>query len=400
MKHGSLLFASCLAMTSAAYVACGGDDTAQTSGPDASSDGTTTSDGASSGDASSGDGGCSGTTCGSAACVDLATSSANCGGCGHDCGGGACTAGVCQPVALAKNLGSPANLATLLGGLFVTVYDDGHVLRIDQGDGGVTTIKPNVVHPWGIAPGPGGVNGLIHFGEANGGGAAGVWEAICDLSGCGNAAPPTTSEDFVRGLVDDGSGNVFWTDETGDAGARIRYHNFNKGTLIDVTTGEPGAYGILYAGFNSNGYLFFTRREVAGRVRQVRRDGVNSVDYITNLVSPEGLTADIDTLWVADTGGNRIASCPLVAGCSLSAATFAPASHPHTVVVDADTVYWTNGENPGGSIQSCPKKGCPAGGPTTLVSGQANPLGLLVDKSYVYFTTSVPGGAVYRVRKP
>lgn len=50
----------------------------------------------------------------SAACVNVQTDTKNCGGCGHDCLGGACTAGVCQPIVLA-NLptgGTPGRIAT------------------------------------------------------------------------------------------------------------------------------------------------------------------------------------------------------------------------------------------------------------------------------------------------
>ena len=36
-------------------------------------------------------------------CVDVAKDAAHCGRCGHDCAGGACTGGLCQPLTLTKN---------------------------------------------------------------------------------------------------------------------------------------------------------------------------------------------------------------------------------------------------------------------------------------------------------
>src|SRR5271165_4916495 len=42
--------------------------------------------------------GCDGAASCAAACGDVQTSSQNCGSCGHDCLGGACTAGKCQPL--------------------------------------------------------------------------------------------------------------------------------------------------------------------------------------------------------------------------------------------------------------------------------------------------------------
>jgi hypothetical protein len=44
-------------------------------------------------------------------CLDVASDSANCGACGHDCGGTACSAGVCMPLTLAVVANAPAQLA-------------------------------------------------------------------------------------------------------------------------------------------------------------------------------------------------------------------------------------------------------------------------------------------------
>lgn len=52
-------------------------------------------------------------------CVDLAGDGANCGACGHDCGGGACSAGQCQALVVASGLGEPRVVALGDGELFV-----------------------------------------------------------------------------------------------------------------------------------------------------------------------------------------------------------------------------------------------------------------------------------------
>ncbi len=59
------------------------------------------------------------TLCG-AACNDVTRDGSNCGSCGHDCLGGACTAGVCQPVLLVDNLDNPSALAVNADSLFFT----------------------------------------------------------------------------------------------------------------------------------------------------------------------------------------------------------------------------------------------------------------------------------------
>ncbi|HSQ63684.1 MAG TPA: hypothetical protein VLM85_10745 [Polyangiaceae bacterium] len=48
------------------------------------------------------------TTCGGA-CVNTDSDKANCGRCGHDCVGGACTTGVCQPLKVANGAGPITN---------------------------------------------------------------------------------------------------------------------------------------------------------------------------------------------------------------------------------------------------------------------------------------------------
>jgi hypothetical protein len=50
------------------------------------------------------------TACSSTACVDLQSDAGNCGACGHDCLGGLCSLGKCQPVAVTGTLSSSATL--------------------------------------------------------------------------------------------------------------------------------------------------------------------------------------------------------------------------------------------------------------------------------------------------
>ena len=58
----------------------------------------------------SGDAGADATPCEGGA-LELATSSKNCGACGHDCRGGECLEGVCDPAFVATGQQSPSGLA-------------------------------------------------------------------------------------------------------------------------------------------------------------------------------------------------------------------------------------------------------------------------------------------------
>jgi hypothetical protein len=65
------------------------------------------------------------------ACVDPETDQANCGYCGHDCQGGACTTKQCQPVML---------ISASVGGGFGPFTTDGHALIVATGSSGVEQV--------------------------------------------------------------------------------------------------------------------------------------------------------------------------------------------------------------------------------------------------------------------
>lgn len=75
------------------------------SGLDGSSDGLATGDG------SSGDSASDAPTDGGTPCTDIDANPLHCGACGHDCRGGACESGKCQPVTIASDLPGPTAIA-------------------------------------------------------------------------------------------------------------------------------------------------------------------------------------------------------------------------------------------------------------------------------------------------
>lgn len=71
-------------------------------------------------------------------CTSLATDAAHCGSCGHDCQGGECVAGRCQPVVLAAGLSSPSSLALSDTDLYLiegTTAASARLLSLPKGGG-------------------------------------------------------------------------------------------------------------------------------------------------------------------------------------------------------------------------------------------------------------------------
>src|SRR5258708_6545633 len=69
-------------------------------------------------------------------CVDTSGDPANCGSCGHDCQGGACKGGTCQPVTLA--VGQPQDVTAIAVDATSVYWSDtisGTVMKVGMGGG-------------------------------------------------------------------------------------------------------------------------------------------------------------------------------------------------------------------------------------------------------------------------
>ncbi len=73
------------------------------------------------------------------ACVNLQADSTNCGTCAHDCQGGACSAGQCQPVELLTNLPHLSSIA--IDATKVYLGMDGEVETVPLAGGSLTTLQ-------------------------------------------------------------------------------------------------------------------------------------------------------------------------------------------------------------------------------------------------------------------
>ena len=108
---------------------------------------------ASSGGGMIGGGGVGGGAGGTASCegVDFAEDPAHCGSCGHDCAGGDCDAGVCQPVEIWASSADPKSRFSW----GITIAEDQVVWLSDEGTLALPLAAPPGTEPTVISPVPG-----------------------------------------------------------------------------------------------------------------------------------------------------------------------------------------------------------------------------------------------------
>lgn len=79
--------------------------------------------------------------------ADLQKDARNCGRCGHDCLGGACEAGDCEPYVFADGLVTPIALSVTKDAVYLA-ESKSRVTRIDRASGTRTTIASGQKYPY------------------------------------------------------------------------------------------------------------------------------------------------------------------------------------------------------------------------------------------------------------
>ena len=192
-------------------------------------------------------------------CVDLTSDDKNCGACGHDCLGGACTDSQCQPVLIAQYIGDPMIIYVGAQAVYVTI-DAGYVGRASK-DG--SDLKPlarpgfasSVLAQTRIAEDGDRVFFVRVLGSV-------IQLSYCLTTGCDSTATPIGGQYTKYFAVDQRDHKIVWVDYSPVA-TRKRVN----GRIGD--RGRPARRGTLESGTSGSRLLYSSRRNLFGPMEAV-----------------------------------------------------------------------------------------------------------------------------------
>lgn len=262
--------------------------------------------------------------------ASLMSDARNCGRCGHDCLGGACESGQCQPYVFAEGLVTPIALAVTKSTVYLAEAKT-RVTAIDRASGAKRTIASGQKFPLFISA----TDESITW--SNGGDLESSGSTLSFVPGTGSvmlvaggAAPVVLAKDLDSpGGLAHSSGRVFWADFNGLHSVAL------DGTDARVlTTGTP--YGLALA----EPEVFFTNYAESGAVRAVPMAGGPSRLVASKQLNPSWIAVDAThAYWTSfsttpDAGGVYRA---LKAGGSVEK--LATATRAYALALDDDFVY-------------------------------------------------------------
>jgi hypothetical protein len=325
-----------------------------------------------------------GAVCSGVCVVDTSSDSRNCGACGHDCQGGICAGGQCQPIILATNADYPFGIAVDSTSVYWVnqAWDaptpSGSVMKIGVTGGTLVTLASGQPQPQAVAldannvywvntaPPSGGISSV----PKNGGAVTNIGQAYLSF--------PSIAVDQT---------SVYWLSCVQFGGCTIAktLKNGVSTTSISSANGPLATpFGVVTDSLN----LYWT--DSAGSYETPLAGG--SVTSVWTRAAP-GLVSDGVSLYWAN--GNSLMAVSINGGSAPTTLTTS-VTDLIAMAVDESRLYWT--DRLLGAVLTMPKGG---GTVITLAINQTSPEGIAIDSTSVYWTNSAPigGGAVMKIAK-
>lgn len=301
---------------------------------------------------------CDATSCGGS-CVDLTTSAAHCGACGHSCGGGTCVASQCEPETFQTGINA-AHLGVDSTGVYYSTDALIEKCALD-------TCKPAPTQLWdnGVNQAIDGVavsSGNLYFLGENNNGKPAMYR--CPGSGC---TVPTQ----LAGIAANGYAGPFVS------GSDVYFAPISSGTNIqhsNCTTACTSTEVLSATTFSGDTFLvadgtsIFFYRTNTNEIYKCLASGAATCTLTTPFVAATGLTTGAigmgivgTTLYIAIQGASgytngKIVVCP-TNGASCNPSTFIDKlGFPQRFAVDANGLYWWAQDET--AVKSCPISGC------------------------------------------
>jgi hypothetical protein len=307
--------------------------------------------------------------------VDTTSDGNNCGACGHTCGGGACVASACQPVALATGQHTPIGLAVDATNIYWTT-SDGNVMKAPISGGAATVLAAGQRSPWGIAVD-----------------AANVYWANAASLGQVMTVPIAGGEPTV--LVDQqrrpvhlavADGVLYWANQLAGTVMSVPVTGGTP-TLLADKQGQLVAITVesrtLYWSSIGQGVIRSLPLGTGGTIATIADDQDAAALFVRDATvywANVELVNDVASVFKLPAGGEPVA--------------LGSGPGPYAAVADAQHVYWT--DETAGTVTKVPVGG---GDATVIAKDQASVSELAIDGANLYWLNAGTDGAVMKLAK-